>query len=109
MQNSELMAGSQYPETTRLLLKTGLLLICYITFVFLTVDKKHHMHRRWINLLPQLLASHYLKTSIDVIYFNSGHTRKLKMVKIQVSFLPETLSDSGIWTKSGLVVLLEGW
>ena len=32
--NSELMAGSQYPQTTRSLLKTGLLLISYITIVF---------------------------------------------------------------------------
>ena len=33
-ENSELMAGSQYPHTTRSLLKTGLLLIYYITIVF---------------------------------------------------------------------------
>ena len=32
--NSELMAGSQYPQTTRSLLKTGLLLIHYIAIVF---------------------------------------------------------------------------
>ena len=32
--NSELMAGFQYPQTTRSLLKTGLLLIYYIIFVF---------------------------------------------------------------------------
>ena len=33
-QNSELMAGSQYPQTTRSLLKTGLFLMYYITIVF---------------------------------------------------------------------------
>ena len=33
--NSELMAESQFPQTTRSLLKTGLLLIYYITFLFL--------------------------------------------------------------------------
>ena len=33
-QNSEPMAGSQYPQTTRSLLKTGLLLIYYIDIVF---------------------------------------------------------------------------
>ena len=32
--NSELMAGSQYLQTTRSVLKTGLLLIYYITIVF---------------------------------------------------------------------------
>ena len=32
--NSELMAGSQYPQTTRTLLKTGLLLIYCIKIVF---------------------------------------------------------------------------
>ena len=32
--NSELMAGSQYPQTTRLLLKTGQLVIFYTTIVF---------------------------------------------------------------------------
>ena len=32
--NNELMAGSQYPQTTRSLLKTELLLISYITIVF---------------------------------------------------------------------------
>ena len=31
--NSELMAGSQYPQTTRSLLKTGLLFIYHITSV----------------------------------------------------------------------------
>ena len=31
--NSELMAGSQYPQTTRSLLKTGLLLNYHITIV----------------------------------------------------------------------------
>ena len=32
--NSELMAGSQYPQTRRSLSKTGLLLINYVTIVF---------------------------------------------------------------------------
>ena len=32
--NCELMTGSQYPQTTRSLLKTGLLLIYYFTVVF---------------------------------------------------------------------------
>ena len=31
---SELMAGSQYPQTTRSLLKTGLLFLFYISIVF---------------------------------------------------------------------------
>ena len=32
--NSELLAGSQNPQTAMSLLKTGLLLLYYITFVF---------------------------------------------------------------------------
>ena len=31
---SELIAGSQYPQTTRSLSKTGLLLLYYVTIVF---------------------------------------------------------------------------
>ena len=82
MQNSELMAGSQNPHTTRALLKTGFLLIYNFTIVFCSVDKNHHLHRRWINPLPQLLASHDLKTNLVLIKFNSRHSGRLKIVKI---------------------------
>ena len=50
------MAGSQYRQTTRSLLKTGLLLMIML-LLLLSVDKNHHMHRRRINPFPQLVAS----------------------------------------------------
>ena len=63
---SELMAASQYPQTTRSLLKTRLLLFIILILFFFSVDKNHRFHGRWINPLPQLLASHYLKMNPDV-------------------------------------------
>ena len=62
------------------------------------------------NPFPQLLAS-TLKTKCVLIKFNSGHTRKLKLFlkKKQFQLLPETLPDSRIRTKTGLVVVVEGW
>ena len=76
------MAGSQYPQTTRSLLKTGLLLILY-HYCICSVDKNHHLHRRWINPSTQLLASHDLKMILVLIKFNSRHSEKLKVVKIR--------------------------
>ena len=67
MQSSEIMAGSQYHQTTMSLLKTGLVLNYHITIFFCFVDKNHHIHRKWINPFPRLLASFYLKKELDVI------------------------------------------
>ena len=64
--NSELMAGSQYPQTMKSFLKTGVLLFVILRLFFFSEDKNHHLHQRWINPFPQLLASHYLKMSRDV-------------------------------------------
>ena len=80
------MAGSQYPQTTRSLLKLGLLLIYYITSLLCSVGKSHHLHRRYINPFPQLLASHYLKTSFVLNKFNSGHSGKPKVCLKQFKF-----------------------
>ena len=82
MQNSELMAGSQYLQTTRSLLYTGLPLILNYNY-FCSVDTKHHIHRRWINSFPQLLASLDLKTNLVLIKFNSRPSGKLKFVKLK--------------------------
>ena len=42
------MAGSQYSQTTMSLLKQGYsYLLNY--YCFCSVDKNHHLHRRWIN------------------------------------------------------------
>ena len=82
--NSELMAGSQYPQTTRSLPKQGFYLIIML-FCFCSVEKNRHINRRWINPFPQFLASHTLKINSVLIKFNSGHARKLKLVEKTVS------------------------
>ena len=95
--NSELMAGSQYPQTTRSLLKTELQGYYYLLYYycFCSVDKNHHLHRRWINPFPQLLASHYLKMNRDVINSTQGTTRKLKTHIYQ--FESWARDPSGFW------------
>ena len=35
-------------------------------YCFCSVDKNHHLHRRWINPFPQLLASHLSRLNSDV-------------------------------------------
>ena len=85
------MAGSQYPQTTNRA-------TTYLSYYncFCSVDKNHHLHRRWINPFPQLLASHDLKTKLDVINSIQDISRKLKTIKCSSSSPFETPPDSGI-------------
>ena len=48
-ENRELMAESQYPQTTS---KNKTATCYHIIIVFFSVDKDHHIHRRWVNLFP---------------------------------------------------------
>ena len=84
--NSEFMAGSQYPQTTRSFLKTGLLLVI-ILILFLFSREKSSYPSRMDQTFPSSLSFSLTENEIDVLLFNSGHFRKLKVVKFQCSVL----------------------
>ena len=64
-------------------------------YCFCSVEKNHHLHRRWINPFPQLLASHNLKMNLDVINSIQDISRKLKVGynNVQIIFR----DPSGFW------------
>ena len=86
------MARSQYPQTTRSLLKTGLLLIYYITILFAQQIKIIIS-----NPFPQLLVSHDQKKNLDIIILIQYISRKLvNFFKTLFNLSHETHPDSGI-------------
>ena len=78
-------------------------------YCFCSVDKNHHLHRRWINPFPHFLASHDLKTNLVLIKFNSRHSRKLKICIKQFKF--QFRDPSGFWNleKKGSYFFSEDW
>ena len=95
--SSELLTGSQYRQTTRSLLKTELLLIFFITFVFLSRYKSSYPSEMDQPSPPTPNSSYPEKFfSVSVlIKFNSRHSRKLKVVKIELKF--PSRNPSGFW------------
>ena len=78
------MAGSQYPQTTRSLLKAGLILFIILR-LFLLSGQKSSSPSKMDQSFPSLLASRSLKKGIGIlIKFNSGHDQEAKSLYIAV-------------------------
>ena len=96
--SSELLTGSQYRQTTRLHLKTGLLLIFHVTIVFFFSRYKLSYQLEMDQPSPSTPNSSYSEMFFSVsvlIKVNSRHSRKIKVVKIELKF--PSRNPSGFW------------